>query len=340
MFKSFITRLSWAVGYFLSLLTGGAIGYMAIEGWSPRDALYMTAITISAVGYDEVFPLSPSGRSFTMILIFLGITGIGIYLGLLTSFIVEFDLRTTIKQNRMMKRIGKLDGHIVVCGCGRTGRRVVLDLIEAKRAFVVVEINPDMIELLLEDYPEAIWIEGDATHDQTLEAAGLSRASGLVATLSTDSDNVYVCLSARSSNPELTIVARAYEDESIDKMYRAGASHVVSPNITGALRMSSVLLRPSVLSFLDVAIRSPHVSLRLEQATVGSSSKLDGSTLKRARIREETGLMVIAIRKAGEATDFAFNPIADTQLDAGDEMIVLGQPDQIERLRRYAGDAP
>jgi voltage-gated potassium channel len=338
MLKSFVTRLAGAIGYFLFILTGGAIGYMAIEGWSLRDALYMTAITISAVGYDEVFPLSPSGRSFTMILIFLGITGIGIYLGLLTSFIVEFDLRTTIKQKRIMKRIEKLNGHIVVCGCGRTGRRVVLDLIEAKRAFVVVEINPDRMELLLEDYPETIWIEGDATHDQTLEAAGLSRASGLVATLSTDSDNVYVCLSARSSNPELTIVARAYEDETIQKLYRAGASHVVSPNITGALRMSSVLLRPSVLSFLDVTIRSRDVSLRLEQATVGQSSSLAGSTLKSARIREETGLMVIAIRKDGPGSDFVFNPIADTSMQVGDELIVLGQPDQIERLKQYAGD--
>ncbi len=337
--KSFRTRFAGVVAYFLLLLVGGSFGYSIIEGWSFQDALYMTTITVSAVGYEEVLPLSPGGRTFTMVLIVFGITAIGLYLGLLTSFLVEIDLGTAIKKKRVMKRISQLKGHVVVCGAGRTGSRLVSELIDAKRPFVVIEVNPEQMTGLLEEHPEILWIEGDATHDQTLEEAGLKRASGLVATLSTDADNVYVCLSVRSLHPDLTIVARAYEDESIDKLYRAGASHVVSPNITGALRISSALLRPSVMSFLDVTTRSQEVSLRLEQAVVGASSPFKGKTLKNAGIRKETGLMVIAVRKPSSGGEFVFNPVAETKLELGDELIVLGQPGQIERLKRFADDS-
>lgn len=336
MLQSFVTRLALALGYFGLLLLGGSLGYHLIEGWPYRDALYMTAITISAVGYEEVFPLSEAGRRLTMMLILFGITGIGIYLGILTSLLVELDLRNTLKRKKLMSRIGRLEGHIIVCGAGRTGRRVITELLDSKQSFVVIEMDPDHITRLLDEHPDLLYIEGDATQDQTLEAAGIAEAASLVATLSSDSDNVYVCLSARSLNPDLEIVARAYDDESIDKLYRAGADHVESPNVTGAVRMSSTLLRPGVMTFLDVATRSRDVALRLESATVGASSALDGVPLRNARIREETGLMVIALRKKDNG-GFTFNPVADTLLERDDEMIVLGDADQIARLQKYAG---
>lgn len=337
MLRSFSTRLAWALGYLLVLLTIGSVGYVVIEGWPFRDALYMTAITLSAVGYDEVRPLSQAGRTFTIGLIFLGISALGIWIGLLTALIVESDLAQTLKQRKTVKGIAKLSGHVVVCGAGRTGTQVVEELQSQGRDYVVIEREPRLLEALMEEVPDCLTVEGDATLDHTLESASIASASGLVACLSSDTDNLYVALSARALNPSLTIVARAYDDESVDKLYRAGADHVVSPNVTGAMRMAAVLLRPSVVSFLDVATRSPEVELRLEEARVSSRSPVCGRTLGRAKIRESTGLMVIAVRKGGEAGEFVFNPSAETPLDEGDEMIVLGRPDQIQRLTEYIG---
>jgi voltage-gated potassium channel len=155
--------------------------------------------------------------------------------------------------------------------------------------------------------------------------------------LSTDTDNVFVCFSARDLNPDLTIVARALEEGSVEKLYRAGADHVVSTNVSGAIRMASMLLRPEVVSFLDVVTRSEGLELRFEQAVVQPDSKLAGQTLMEARIPQETGLIVIAVRKQIDETHkFVFNPSADTRLDIGDDMIVLGQPDQVARLRDLA----
>ena len=177
----------------------------------------------------------------------------------------------------------------------------------------------------------------DATLDDTLREAGVDRARGLVSCLSADTDNLFVCLSARDLNPELTIVVRAYEEETMNKLYRAGATHVVSPNVSGAMRMASVLLRPSVVSFLDIATRSSSLELRMEQLQIPDAGALAGKSLKEARIPQKAGLIVIATRKGGAADDFQFNPSADTRLDAGDELIVLGTESQISTLRDYVG---
>jgi voltage-gated potassium channel len=264
-----------------------------------------------------------------------------VWFALITSLIVELDLANFLRRKRSMKEIAELRDHIIICGVGRTGRHLVSELAPATQAYVAIDRDEDRIELAREEVdPSLMGITGDATLDHTLELAGIKRASALVSCLSQDTDNVYVCLSARALNPDMTIVARAYDEESVDKLYRAGANHVVSPNVSGALQMASFLLRPSVVTFLDVAFRSPEVSLRLEQATVGIDSTLNGKTLKDARIREETGLMVIAVRKAGSHGEFTFNPSADTVLENGDEMIVLGKPGQLQDLRRYAGAEP
>lgn len=179
-------------------------------------------------------------------------------------------------------------------------------------------------------------VTGDATLDVNLIAAGIERATGLVTCLNADTDNVFVCLSARDLNPELTIVARASEVETVDKMYRAGADHVVSPNVSGAIQMASMLLRPEGMSFLDIAARSPGLNLRMEQASIGPDSRLAGLTLMDARIPQQTGLLVIALRKVeDEKHRFVFNPAADTLLEPGDEMIVMGKPEQIAQLKDY-----
>ena len=236
-----------------------------------------------------------------------------------------------------MDRLSKLQDHVIVCGTGRTGRQVVQELERMGTAWAAVERSSARVEKLREDFPEGIVIEGDATRDDALEEAGVERARALVACLSADTDNLFVCLSARDLKPDLTIVARAYDEESMDKLYRAGATHVVSPNVSGAIRMASMLVRPSVVSFLDVATRSSELDLRMEQAAIPEGSPLTGSTLSEARIPQKTGLIVIAVRTPSDTREgrFVFNPSADTRLEAGQELIVLGTVDQISELKEH-----
>jgi len=333
----FVPRFLFALILAGFLVVCGAVGYVLIEGWSAFDSLYMAAITLAAVGYSEVHPLTEPGRRFTMVLLLAGITWMGLWFALITSFLVELDLTNVLRRRRVMREIGRLEGHYIVCGAGRTGRQVVQELEAQGAPWVVLDRDPAMIEEILILIPDAFTIEADATHDQSLLEAGLERARGLVACLSADTDNLFVCLSARDLNPELTIVVRAYEEETMDKLYRAGATYVVSPNVSGAIRMASVLLRPSVVSFLDIATRSSKLKLRMEQTSIGDASHLAGKTLAQARIPQETGLIVIGLRKRdAEESEFVFNPVASTRLEPGDEMIVLGKTEQIARLRDYA----
>ena len=190
-----------------------------------------------------------------------------------------------------------LHDHLIVCGGGRTGRQVMEELLALGQEFVVIESDPQRLEWIHERHPEVLTVIGDATLDVDLKESGILKARGLLSCLSADSDNVFVCLSARDLNPDLTIVARALEEGSMEKLYRAGADHVVSPNVSGAIRMASMVLRPEVVSFLDVVTRSEGLQLRFEQAIVQENSELAGQTLIEARIPQETGLIVIAVRK-------------------------------------------
>lgn len=325
------------VGILFGTLLGlGTVGYMVLEGAFVMDAMYMTAITLTAVGYSEVIPLSPNGRIFTMALLVSGITWMGIWFAVLTSFVVELDLTHVVRHRRIMKTIASLRDHVIVCGAGRTGRQVVSELEEMGADWVVIERDQERVEEILAEYPEGAALAQDATHDESLLQANLKEARGLVACLSADTDNLFVCLSARDLKPDLTIVARAYEEETMDKLFRAGATHVVSPNVSGAMRMASVILRPSVVSFLDIVTRSSDLSLRMEQARLSEDSPVVGKTLAEARIPQATGLIVLALKKQREEEgSFVFNPVADTLLERGDELIVLGTTDQISKLRAY-----
>lgn len=334
--RVFLPRFLLMFAYVGVLTVVGVVGYSTIEGWPLHDALYMTVITLTAVGYNEVAPLSPAGRNFTMLLLAGGITGMGIWFALITSFIVEFDLKDVFRRRKIMMETQKLTDHIIVCGGGRTGRQVMEELISLAQPFVLIERDPERIAELEESFPDLLVVRGDATLDMHLEAAGVARARGLLTCLSAEPDNVFVCLSARDLNAGLTIVARAFEEDTMDKLYRAGANHVVSPNVSGALRMASMLLRPAVVDFLDIAARSHGMALRLEQADIAPDSSLAGKTLAEAAIPQATGLIVIAIhKKSAESPSFEFNPVASTLLEPGDEIIVLGQSDQITKLNDY-----
>jgi voltage-gated potassium channel len=338
--RRYSARFIGTAGFFGSIILIGTVGYMVIEGWSWSDSVYMTVITLTAVGYDEVHPLSNPGRAFTSFILFGGITGLGLWFAFLTSFIVELDLADVFRRRRALRQVKKMNNHVIVCGAGRTGNQVVEELLMAGQSFVVIERDPEKVKELQALLPDITVIEGDATVDHFLEEAGIQAARGLIACLSADTDNLFVCLSARDQRPDLEIVARAYEEQTVPKLYRAGANHVVSPNASGAIRMASFMVRPVVVSFLDVATRSPDLTLRMEQETVSQSSPLAGKTLADVRLPQYTGLIVIGIRKknppdAEEESTYVFNPQADTRLDPGDVMIVLGKPEQIDKLRKF-----
>ena len=332
------SQVAMVVAYFVVLVVVGTVGYELIEGWSRADSFYMTIITITAVGYHEVHPLSETGRIFTVFMLVGGLTGLGAWFALITASIVRMDLRNIYRRRRTMKKAGRMKDHVIICGGGNMGQQIMRELGGAETPCVVIESEGDAIDSLREINPDAVIIEDDATRDRVLREAGIGRALGLVACLSTDTDNLFVCLSARDLSDRLVIVARAEGKSTTAKMYRAGADHVVSPNKTGAVWVASVLVRPSVASFMDTSEKGRHLSRHIDQATVGPDSKVVGRTLGEARVQDRTGLLVIAIHKHGQPYEEAtFNPDASTRLEAGDDLIVLGDDRQVERLRAYVG---
>ncbi len=333
--QPFWLRFGLAAGYFLTVFLAGMAGYMAIEDWPWQDALYMAVTTVTSVGYMEVHELSDGGRTFTMILIFLGITGLGIWWALTTALIVELDLGGVLRRRRIMNRIDKLSNHLIVCGAGRMGHVVIAEMAAAGHPFVVIEQLAARIAQVRETYPDILAIEADATRESSLLAAGVENASGLATCLADDADNLLVCLTARELNENIPTVARAYNEESVEKLRRAGADHVISPYQTGGIRMAFSLLRPAVISFLDCAISDAGIEMRLEQATVPAGSHLVGQTLAEARIPQETGLIVLALRR-GVAGPPIYNPGPEARLEAGDVMILIGASEQVEALRNYA----
>ena len=330
------SQVLMVLAFFVALILVGTIGYELIEGWNWADAFYMTIITITAVGYHEVHPLTETGRYWTVFMLIGGITGLGMWFALVTASMLRMDLRNTYKRRKIMKRLGRIKDHVIVCGGGSMGRQLMQELEGAKKQCVLIERYPEAVEALQKINPDVLVIEDNATEDRVLTEAGIDRAMGLVTCLSGDTDNLFVCLSARHLNPKLVIIGRAEGDDSTAKMYRAGADHVVSPNMTGALWVASLLVRPSAASFLDVTSSGLGLSRHINQVTIDAASGMAGLTLSDARIHKETGLLVIAIRKGGHAPDETiFNPNAATRLEAGDDLIVLGNDEQIRQLRAH-----
>ena len=335
----FKVRLFWVFSYLTMLLFVGTLGYQTLEGWGLLDSLYMSVISITAVGFAEIHPLSDAGRVFTMILLAFSVVGLGMCWAIFTALIVEIDLGGVLERYRMEQKIKNLDGHYIICGLGRMGRTIVAEVHRMKVPFVVIDVNNERLNELEIPLDEVPFLKGDATREHTLIEAGISKARGLAACLTDDAENLMLCLTAKGIHADVEVVARANAEESLNKFRRAGVNHAISPNLTGAVRMAAALLRPSVVSFLDAAIIGTDISLRMEEAVVPPTSGLVGRTLADARIPQETGLVVIGVRGAvrGEGIDVRarYNPGPDTVLNAGDVVIVLGSVEQVEGLRGY-----
>lgn len=334
--RPFLRRFGGAVVYFLVVFAFGTVGYRVLEGWSWFDSLYMAVTTVTSVGFMEVHPLSAPGRTFTVVVIALGVTGLGIWWALITALIVELDLGGVLRRRRRMKQLEELTGHYLICGVGRVGRMVLMEMHRAGQEVVLIEIDPERAEALEQEHPELLVLRADATKERALEKAGIGAAKGLAACLADDGDNLLVCLTATDLNPSLATVARASNEESMRRLQRAGADHVIAPTLTGGIRMASTLLRPHVVSFLDSAIVASGMDLRLEEATIPEGSPLAGRSLGEAAIPRKTGLVVIALQTGGSSGEQIYNPGPDVRLAPGDVMIVLGQEEQLRRLRDYA----
>ncbi|MDP6776690.1 MAG: potassium channel protein [Candidatus Latescibacteria bacterium] len=331
-----LVRFSIAFLLLVAILAGGTIGYSWIEEWPVEDSLYMTVITVTTVGFGEVKPLSPAGRQFTILLLILSIATLGYSVTTLIGFIFEGQIVQAMRGRRMERAIASLKDHYIICGCGVVGREVALEFLQAGVPFVVIDRDPKTAEL--GRGVQVLFIEGDADRDEILYDAGIERAKGLVSALRQDGDNIYVVLTARQLNPKLTIVARAAEEGTTEKLLRAGADRVICPYQIAGRRMASVILRPSVMSFLDVVVEGGDVTMRLEEVRVESSSPLVGKRLGESGIGERTTAKILAIQDPGGAprTDPSGRvSVSKVVISEGDSLVALGDEDQLRTLRGF-----
>jgi voltage-gated potassium channel len=318
-------RLTYAAALLALVFAGGTLGYHLIEGAGWWPSFYMTVITLTTVGYGEVFPLSPAGEVFTVALL---LTGLGLILLVATEMarsVLAGELRQVLGQARRSRMIEKLSGHEIVCGWGRMGQAVAEELRRGARPFAVIERNPDKVRRLQELGVNVV--AGDATSEAVLRSAGVARARGLVACLNDDAHNVYTVLTARALNPALFIVARATEEGAEARILQAGANRAVNPYHLGGLRLAHLLLKPAVVDFLDVSLGPAGKTLQLEQVALPAASQAAGRTLAELDLRRRLGVAVAAVRRG----DTLFpNPEATLRLEAGDVLVVLGTPPQLE----------
>ena len=326
--RSPVVRILQLSAMLIGVVAFGTLGYHFVLGWDWLDALYMTAITISTVGFEEVRHLDVAGRVLTIVVL---LTSAGVFayaLTTLASVVLDARFGSLLWRRRMEGRIKELRDHYVICGFGRTGRAVAEQLARSTQPFIVVEQQPDKVELLRER--EYLFVEGDATHDECLHRARIDHARGLVAALGNDAENVYLVLSARQIKPDLSIVSWATSEESERKVLRAGANHALSPYLQGGRRIATLLTSPHALEFLDHAMGGSD-NIRLGEIVVRPGSPLAGNSIKNAGIRRDLGVIVIGIRRASGKLEF--NPAADVTLHENDILIGIGSPDQIEKLR-------
>jgi len=319
-----------AAGLFAVIFAVGVAGYMLIEGMTFTEALYMTVITLATVGFREVREPSTAGMYFTVFIIVTGVITLFLLVGSLAELFLEELFGERMGRRRMGLRIRKLRDHYVICGFGRVGENVCRELLSTTPDVVVVEKGEEIAERARGE--GFLVVQGDATDVEVLEEAGVRRARGLVAALQTDADNLFVTLSARSLNPSLYIVTRSVYPQSTDKLIYAGADRVISPYVMSAKRMANLLQKPGVCDFLDLVMHAEDIEYRIEEVALTAKSPYAGRTVGQSKLREETGVLVLALRNAG-AKDFNTNPSPETILRAGDNLIVIGTSEQIERMR-------
>ncbi len=317
-FKIYVSFFAFAL-----IVISGNIGYVYIEHYNHLEALYMTVITLSTVGFAEVRPLSEAGRVFTIILIAVNLSAFTYFITYLSSYLLDGEFSTNYKLYKMKNSINHLSGHVIICGFGRNGQEAASIFHNSQKDFVVIEKTATRKDSL--PFPVNYYFEDDATRDETLLEAGIVRASALIATLPNDADNLFLVLTARELNPDLKIISRASNDSSVRKLKTAGASNVIMPDKIGGAHMATLVLSPDVKEFVDLMAtnRNEHFSIEeVESAVTISLEELD--------CWKKTGATVLGIKIAHG--DFALNPTAKTVLRPGNRLIVMGAKEQLQKL--------
>lgn len=323
-------QLGVALVLLFTTIAIGTGGYIVIEGWSLGDSLYMTIISLTTTGFQEVRELSPAGRGLTAFVIISGIASLAYVAGRVLQLAVEQYLR---RRGRMDRRISRLKEHVILCGFGRMGRHIAADLHEANIPFVVIESDPELGNQLEDD--GYLYIMGDASADEILKQAGVESARGLIAVVATDAENVYTTLTAKSINPAITIVARALGDESEPKLKTAGADRVIKPYEMVGRRIAQLVIRPAMVEFVDTVARSQSGEITMEEITVSPASSLVGLALKDTSIRSKLNVIVVAIRRGEE--DLLYNPGPLATFAAGDRLIAIGRRQDLAQLSEFCG---
>jgi voltage-gated potassium channel len=333
-------RLFGGFGALCAVVLLGSVGYWLLGGgrWTLVQCVYMTVITLTTVGYGEVLPGFEEvafAREYTVLLIVFGMGTFIYFASNLTAVIIEGDLREALRKTRMRKTIQKLEDHVVVCGAGSTGRHVIEELLTTHHIVVAIDSDQDTLEAIEQAHPKGdfLYVIGDATDDETLTAANVAKARGVVAALAGDKDNLYLVVTTRQLNPGARIVARGSDLKVLEKLKRAGADTVVSPNYIGGMRMVSELVRPEVVRFLDLMLRD-RKGIRIEEVQVPKGSRYEGKTLAESGIRADVDLSVVAVRVRDG--DYIYNPGGDFSIESGMTLVVLGEVEKVVRLRELA----
>ena len=337
---SYQRRIFIAFSLLFGLLIIGTIGYLLLEKdnpqgeWDLLKAIWMTVITVTGVGYDDS-GVSNAGRIFTLFLI-IGGFGMFVYcITITTAFLIEGQLVSFFKHRKMIRTVDKLSNHYIICGIGDTGVHVLEEMEKAEANFVCIEMDEERVEHIAETH-DFLYVHGDATDDDILIRAGVERAKGLVTCLSRDQDSLFVVISAKKLNPNLRVVAKAVENNSPEKMITAGADEVVLPDHIGGIRLASGILEPHLIDFF-AKMQVNRQTTRFAESIIQPDSKLDGITIEEAHIKDETGLVVIAIRSKDGT--YIYNPSGDLRIEAGDALFVISDPRQLQSLHKLTEDA-
>jgi len=324
-----LNALVKSVTFGLLVIACGTVGYISIEGMTPFDALYMTTITVTTIGFKEVFPLSDAGRWFTIVLAF---AGVGVILLIASEFarvMLETDLRRVLGIRRELKLMKRLKNHIVVCGHGRMGHAVVEVLRQRGIPFVAVDIDPERCRTLEDEGQHVVC--GDATDEKVLASTNVAKAKTVITCLADDAHNVYTILLVRQLNPKINVIARAVEAGAEERLRLAGADRVLNPYRIGGMRLALTAIKPTVTDFIDESLLGSSVELEFAEIVVHPSSELAGKTLAGAEVRKRFGIIVVALKRGDDAI---FNPDANERIEGGDVLVALGPLSAIERVEK------
>jgi len=319
-----------------SVFVIGLVGFHYIEEYGFIDSLYMTVLSVSTVGFEVVRPLSPSGKLFVSFLIIFSLGSFTFVGSSIVRFFLDGEFVKKLKTNRVSKRIEKLTDHVIICGYGRNGEQAALELTDHTHPFVIIERRENVIARIQED-PNLLFIQGDATNEEVLRTAGIDHARALIATTPNDADNMFVVLTARSMNPDLTIISRASEIGSDVKLRRAGATNVIMPERMGGQRMARLVTQPDIVEFMEYILLQRNRDVSIHEVHCRNMAAVNrGKTIGELSLGSVTGTTIIGL-KNGEGK-YVFNPGSDYALSVQDQLFVLGSPEQVRNLNNFLED--